>query len=375
MHRFYVGSNPTARHSLKGFGIMTDLKIDNEFKELIPPLTDDEKKQLEENILRDGIQDPLKVWQGTLIDGHNRYEIARRHGLTFKTVEMQFPTRDDVKIWIIKNQFGRRNLSAYDRSILALKLKPVIAAKAKENLSTHTVDGYQGLPNSAKAVNTRQEIAKAAGVGHDTIAKVEKIEAQATPEIKAALKAGDLSINQAYEGVKAGATTIAEVKEKKPHVSFNSGNNEWYTPADIIEAARKTMGSIDLDPASSEIANQTVKATTFYTVDDDGLAQDWYGNIWLNPPYASGLIEKFVDKLLSSDFKAAIVLVNNATDTEWFSKLANCANAVVFPKGRVKFLKPDGNTGAPLQGQAILYFGNDVAVFADIFKQYGRCWR
>ena len=113
---------------------MTDLIVDNEFKDLIPPLTDDEKKQLEENILRDGIQDPLKVWQGTLIDGHNRYEIAQRHGLVFTTVEMQFTTRDDVIIWIIKNQFGRRNLSAYDRSILALKLKPVIAAKAKERM-------------------------------------------------------------------------------------------------------------------------------------------------------------------------------------------------------------------------------------------------
>ena len=110
---------------------MTDLKIDSEFKGLIPPLTDDEKKQLEENILRDGIQDPLKVWQGIIVDGHNRYEIAQRHRLTFTTTEMQFATRGDAIIWIIKNQFGRRNLSAYDRSILALKLKPVIAAKAK----------------------------------------------------------------------------------------------------------------------------------------------------------------------------------------------------------------------------------------------------
>ena len=111
---------------------MTDLKIDSEFKALIPPLTPDEFQQLEENVLRDGIQDPLKVWKGTLVDGHNRYEIAQRHGLNFTTTELQFGSRDDVIIWIIKNQFGRRNLSAYDRSLLALKLKPFIAAKAKE---------------------------------------------------------------------------------------------------------------------------------------------------------------------------------------------------------------------------------------------------
>ena len=123
---------------------MNDLIIDNEFKNLIPPLANDEKKQLEENLLRDGIQDPLKVWNNTLVDGHNRYDIAKRHGLTFATTDMQFADRSDAIIWIIKNQFGRRNLSAYDRSILALKLKPVLTAKAKENLVTHTSDGYQG---------------------------------------------------------------------------------------------------------------------------------------------------------------------------------------------------------------------------------------
>lgn len=113
---------------------------------------------------------------------------------------MQFATRADAVIWIIKNQFGRRNLSAYDRSILALKLKPVIAAKTKEK----QIESGGAVPKkSAKPpIETRQEIAKAAGVSHDTIAKVEKIEAQATPEVKAALKAGDLSINQAYNNIK-----------------------------------------------------------------------------------------------------------------------------------------------------------------------------
>ena len=158
-------------------------------------------------------------------------------------------------------------------------------------------------------------------------------------------------------------------------MTFNSGNNEWYTPADIIESARLVMGTIDLDPASSEIANETVRADKFFSADDDGLNQIWEGTIWLNPPYASGLIEKFVDKLLASDYRQAIVLVNNATDTEWFSRLADKASAVVFPKGRVKFHKPDGSTGAPLQGQALLYFGDNVQSFKETFGKYGRCWQ
>lgn len=125
-------------------------------------------------------------------------ELAKRHELEFTTTEITFSTRDDAIIWIIKNQFGRRNLSAYDRSILALKLKPVIAAKAKERMLAGKANPTQ---NSAQG-ETRQEIAKAAGVSHDTIAKVERIEQQATPEIKAALKSGDMSINQAYKEIK-----------------------------------------------------------------------------------------------------------------------------------------------------------------------------
>lgn len=358
---------------------MADLIIDSEFRDLMPPLAKEKRAQLEENLLRDGIQDPLKVWNGILIDGHNRYEIAQAHSLDFQTVEMQFDSRDDVKLWIVKNQFGRRDLTTYERSVIALKIKPVIAAKARDNLIAGAEMTNTGLQKSVKAVNTQQELAKAAGVSHDTIAKVEKIEQKASPEIKAALKAGDLSINAAYEGIKSGAETVEEVTAvneiKKPHVSFNTGNNEWYTPADIIDAARKVLGTIDLDPASSLLANETVKAEKIYTVEDDGLAQEWFGNIWLNPPYASGLIERFVDKLLSSNFQQAIALVNNATDTEWFSRLANSASVVVFPKGRIKFHKPDGTTGAPLQGQAILYFGNNLSAFKDNFNQYGRCWQ
>ena len=101
---------------------------------------------------------------------------------------MQFATRDDVIIWIIKNQFGRRNLSTYDRSILALKLKPVIAAKAKEQQIRKSAESVLENSTKQKPINTRLEVAKAAGVSDNTIAKVEKIEERASPKIKAALK-------------------------------------------------------------------------------------------------------------------------------------------------------------------------------------------
>ena len=103
---------------------------------------------------------------------------------------------------MVINQFGRRDLTTYDRSVLALKLKPIIAAKAKEK-QEQGINQYSLCQKSDKpSIDTKKEVAKAAGVSHDTIAKVEKIEAQATPEIKTALRAGDLSINAAYKQIK-----------------------------------------------------------------------------------------------------------------------------------------------------------------------------
>lgn len=158
---------------------------------------------------------------------------------------------------------------------------------------------------------------------------------------------------------------------KKPHVVNNSKDDEWYTPEQYIEAARFVMGSIDLDPASNDFANETVKAAVYYDEAMNGLERDWYGNIWLNPPYSSALIQQFAEKLTSSTFEQAIVLVNNATETGWFRRLADEADAVLFTTGRIKYRKRDGEHGTPLQGQAFLYYGNQPETFLRVFGQFG----
>ena len=370
------------------------MKIDVEFQSLIPPLTYEEKKMLEESILSEGCRDAIVVWNDTIIDGHNRYEICTKHNIPFETVNRDFDSRNDAIEWIIKNQFGRRNLPLHERARLALRLKPVIAEKAKEKQAEYHGNQYEsGLSqNSAevqKIIDTREEIARAAGVSHDTIAKVEKIEEAAPAPVVQASRKGDISVNAAYQVTKMmqeeqeeiasriqsgeNAKSVVLEVQKRPHVANNSGNNEWYTPSEYIEAAREAMGSIDTDPASNDIANKVVKAEKYYTIETDGLAHDWHGNVWMNPPYSSDLITKFIEKLKEQreNYEQAIILVNNATETQWFYEIVKIASAVCFPKSRVKFYMPDGKTGAPLQGQAVLYVGNNTEKFISAFGGIG----
>jgi len=130
------------------------------------------------------------------------------------------------------------------------------------------------------------------------------------------------------------------------------------------------MGSIDLDPASTKEANKVVGAAKFYTEEDDGLSKKWFGNVWLNPPYAKNKIGAFAQKHVESDVKSACVLVNNGTDTIWFQLIAQSASAICFPKGRTKFWHP-GRKSQPLQGQAVLYIGRKPVAFCKAFKDFG----
>lgn len=171
--------------------------------------------------------------------------------------------------------------------------------------------------------------------------------------------------------------SIAEIK-RMVHVGHNTGQSEWYTPAAYIAAAREAMGDIDLDPASCADANQVVRATTFYSEEEDGLEQDWHGRVWLNPPYAQPAIADFCRRL-AEEYSAgkvteACVLVNNATETAWFQEVSGVAAAVCFPRGRVRFWHPERES-APLQGQAVLYLGPHVQAFREAFKIFGLVWR
>ena len=268
----------------------------------------------------------------------------------------------------------------------------MIAAKLA-NMKAGEFAGNQYVA-SANLLTPQVSQSDAAGmlqVSTRTVASAAKVQAEAPKEIVKAVEAGDVSINLATqfaelpEEVKREAlAAIAEqsdvakevIREAvKAHVAHNSGNNEWYTPVKYIELARQVMGGIDCDPATSELANETVKAETIFTAEDDGRTQTWLGRVWMNPPYAQPLMGDFAEavsaKFESCEIDQACILVNNATETQWFQRMLEAASAVCLPKSRIKFLDPQGNPGAPLQGQAIVYMGTNVQAFQEAFQQEG----
>lgn len=157
--------------------------------------------------------------------------------------------------------------------------------------------------------------------------------------------------------------------------SNGTGDNEWFTPPAYIEAARRVLGTIDLDPASHEVAQRRIKATQYYTAADNGLDRDWHGRVWLNPPYSRGMIDAFTLKLVAEiengNVSAAVVLTHNYTDTAWFHGLLDGAAAVCFPRGRIKFVNAVSDACNPTQGQTFFYYGPNVDHFAEVFGAFG----
>src|SRR5258708_2945441 len=169
----------------------------------------------------------------------------------------------------------------------------------------------------------------------------------------------------------------ARLIEKDNTIRGTEGTGEFerYTPPEYIKAAREVLGEIDLDPASCEMAQQTVKAIKYYTYETDGLKQEWRGRVWMNPPYHRELQVKFINKLVveiaAGRTTAAVMLTNNSTDTEWFDVAQQPCKAIFFTDGRVKFPPPASKTVAPTQGQAFFYYGSDVEKFAEVFTKFG----
>lgn len=225
-----------------------DICIDKEFEELLPKLTVDEFEKLEQNILSNGVLDPLKLWKEPetenliLIDGHNRYNIIKKNKLKFDIwngftiiYESKLPTREDVKEWMLEQQLGRRNLTEMDRYEIVQKFKDIIANKAKENQSL----GGKGMSNLSK-VNTRKALADKVGVSEGTYSKLDKIAQSGNEEVKQKLKGKKVSVDKAYK-------MVQEPKQETPA-----------TPMQRIEKVDSRMNEIEREISSLQTEKQAL---------------------------------------------------------------------------------------------------------------------
>ena len=184
-----------------------NITVKEELRAYIDPLTPDEHDALERSILAEGCRDALVLWGDVLVDGHNRHGICSKHSIPFNTVQnTRFKSMDDVHLWMIDQHLGRRSVSDFQRGVLALRKKDILAVRAQSkppaavdaSLNADQADADHSTPPwDTEPMPTRESIAKAARISSTTVSQIEKIQKDAAPELVAAVKAGDISITAA----------------------------------------------------------------------------------------------------------------------------------------------------------------------------------
>ncbi|MDO9437865.1 plasmid replication/partition related protein [Hydrogenophaga sp.] len=225
------------------------ITVNPELKAYIDPLTPDEHDALERSLLAEGCRDALVLWGDVLVDGHNRYGICQKHGLPFETVQNpRFQSMEDVHLWMIDQHLGRRSVSDFQRGVLALRKREIIADRRTRLLASSpapqdlppeadampspaSVDAAAPAVPEARPLNSREDIAKAARLSSGQVVMIEKIQKQAAPEVVEALKAGTISLN--------AAAAVAGLPEEEQKAAALAGKDELKLAAKRARDAKK----------------------------------------------------------------------------------------------------------------------------------------
>ena len=264
-----------------------NIVVNEELKAYIEPLTPDEHDALERSILTEGCRDALVLWGDVLVDGHNRYGICQKHGLPFQTVQNpRFQSMEDVHLWMIDQHLGRRSVSDFQRGVLALRKREIMAErKARAATATETAEATPtadvreaaaALP-APDPLSSREAIAKAARLSSSQVVMIEKIQKQAAPELVAAVKSGTISINAAAavatlpaeeqvaaavagkDELKQAAKRVRELNKRKPREEAPSDDKAHAEPAAGAEGNTDELNALRLRVAELTAENTELR--------------------------------------------------------------------------------------------------------------------
>jgi hypothetical protein len=214
------------------------LVIDPGLQAYIDPLTPDELAALERSLLAEGCRDALVLWGVVLVDGHNRHRLCLRHGLPFETVQNpRFRSIEDVHLWMIDQHLGRRSVSDFQRGVLALRQREIVAARQVPADPAGAAEARKAAPEAAgdaaspAPLTTREAVAKAARLSSSQLGMIEKIQKQAAPEVVAAVKSGALSIN--------AAAAVSTLPPDEQAAAATGGADELRRAARRVREARR----------------------------------------------------------------------------------------------------------------------------------------
>ncbi len=244
-----------------------NIVINEELKQYIDPLTPNEYAALERSLLAEGCRDALVLWGDVLIDGHNRYEICSKYDLPFKTIQNDsFGSLEDVLLWMIDNQLGRRSVSDFQRGMLALRKRDIIAARSKAEATPAKSSGSDDAAPATSAdtaqasddpwhaddnagrIKTREDIARAAGISSATIGQIDRIRKTAAPELVQAVRSGAISIN--------AAAAVATLPSQAQVSAVAGGKKELRDAAKKVreqKAATRTPRAPKVDDSAADV--------------------------------------------------------------------------------------------------------------------------
>lgn len=226
-----------------------NITVSEELKAYIDPLTPDEHEALERSLLTEGCRDALVLWGDLLIDGHNRYGICQKHGIPFQTVQHpHFKSMDDVHLWMIDQHLGRRSVSDFQRGVLALRKREILAQRRERGAApSPTKDqatDHAGTPIAAASapassttapepapLKNRTDIARAARLSANQVVMIEKIQSQAVPELVAAVKQGAISLN--------AAAAVASLPAEEQKAAALAGKDELKQAAKRVREVKR----------------------------------------------------------------------------------------------------------------------------------------